>query len=153
GTASARNVVLSDPLPEQMTFVSATAGGQVGGNQVKWQLGTLGPGATRKGGVVLKPKGAGRVRNPAIVTADRGLTDEADVETHFVGVSALETELRDTDDPVEVGAESSYVITARNTGMVPATNVRIDAVVPPEMEIRRVQGPADHRKYGQRITF
>jgi uncharacterized repeat protein (TIGR01451 family) len=153
GTAPAHNVVLTDPLPERMTFLSASAGGRLVGNQVQWQLGTLGPGASRAVDLVLKPQGAGRVRNRAVVTAERGLTDEADVETNFVGVSALETELRDTDDPVEVGAETNYVITVRNTGMVPAAKVRIDALVPAEMEIRRVQGAADHRKEGPRVSF
>jgi uncharacterized repeat protein (TIGR01451 family) len=153
GTAPARNVVLTDPLPEQMTFVSASGGGRLVGNEVQWQLGTLAPGASRIVDVVLRARSSGRVRNRAVVAGERGLTDQAEAETVFVGVSALETELRDLDDPVEVGAETRYVITVRNTGSVPATKVRIDALVPEQMQIRDIKAPATHREEGQLIHF
>ena len=45
-----------------------------------------------------------------------------------------------------VGAEGA-------TGTVAATNVRIEALVPEQMDITRVTGPTDHRKDGRRIIF
>src|SRR5206468_2545526 len=47
GSAPLTNVVIHDPLPAQTTFVSASAGGQVAGNQVQWSIGALAPGASR----------------------------------------------------------------------------------------------------------
>ena len=68
-------------------------------------------------------------------------------------MSALLLEVVDTEDPVEVGAETSYVILVRNQGTVAATNVRIEALVPEQMDITRVTGATDHRKDGRRIVF
>ena len=68
-------------------------------------------------------------------------------------MSALLLEVVDTEDPVEVGAETSYVIVVRNQGTVAATNIRIEALVPEQMDIIRVTGATDHQKDGRRIIF
>jgi uncharacterized repeat protein (TIGR01451 family) len=153
GTMRLTNVVLNDPVPPETTFVSATHGGQLADNQVHWVIGELAPGEARTVDVVLRARDSGRVCNRATATADRGLTAQAEACTEFVGVSALLLELVDTDDPVEVGGETSYVILVRNQGTIPATGVRIDVQVPEQMAVVRVTGPADHRKEGQRIEF
>ena len=44
GNADAQNVVLSDPIPALMSFVSATGGGAVQGGSVVWDFGELGAG-------------------------------------------------------------------------------------------------------------
>lgn len=153
GTTALNNVVVSDPLPGQMSFVSATQGGRLVNNQVQWSLGTLAAGATRSVDVTLRAQAAGRICNRATVTAERGLTASAEFCTTFIGVTALLLEVVDTDDPVEVGAATSYVILVRNQGTQAATNVRIEALVPNEMAVTRVTGPSDHRKQEQRVTF
>lgn len=153
GSAALNNVVVADPLPARTTFVSAGQGGRMANNQVQWSLGTLPAGASRTVDVTLRAQAAGRICNRAIVTAERGLTAQAEFCTNFIGVSALLLEVVDTDDPVEVGATTSYVILVRNQGTQAATNVKIEADVPNGMSIIRVTGPADHRKEGQRVTF
>jgi uncharacterized repeat protein (TIGR01451 family) len=61
--------------------------------------------------------------------------------------------VEDTNDPVEVGAATTYRISVRNPGSTAASNVRITAHVPPEMELVRAGGAADHRKDGARVVF
>ena len=56
----------------------------------------------------------------------------------------------DTDDPVEVGGETSYIINVRNQGQVPVTNLTVIADVPAQMAVVRVTGPSDHAKDSQR---
>ena len=73
--------------------------------------------------------------------------EEAQAAT-FQGASALLVELVDTQDPVDVGAQTSYVITVKNQGMVPVTNIQVKALVPPEMRVMRARGPADNRLGG-----
>jgi uncharacterized repeat protein (TIGR01451 family) len=153
GTASLSNVAIFDPLPAETRFVSASAGGRLVGNEVQWLLGGLAPGANRTVDVVLRPQKAGQICNRATATADRGLTAQAEACTEFIGVSALLLEVVDTDDPVEVGADTSYVILVRNQGTADARDVRIVAQVPEQMDITRVTGPSDHRKEGQTIRF
>ena len=61
--------------------------------------------------------------------------------------------LVDTKDPVEVDSETQYEIILRAQGSAPVTNVRIATTVPPELAITRIQGPVDHVKAGQKITY
>jgi uncharacterized repeat protein (TIGR01451 family) len=96
---------------------------------------------------------SGRICNRATASAGTGITVDAEACTNFIGASGLLLEVVDTDDPVEVGAETSYVILVRNQGGAPATNVRIEAVVPEQLAITRVTGPSDSRREGQRLFF
>jgi uncharacterized repeat protein (TIGR01451 family) len=153
GTLPLANVVITDALPPQTTYVSSRGGGRLVGNQVQWALGTLEPGSSRTVDVVLKAQSTGKICNRATATAERGLKAEAEACTEFVGVSALLLEVVDTDDPVEVGAETSYVILVRNQGSVPATAIRIEAEVPEQMDVVRVTGPADHTMAGRKVLF
>src|SRR5439155_15726124 len=127
--------------PPKTTLVSVSAGGRFLANQAAWLLGTLPPGGSRSVQLVLTSQEEGEVCNRAAAVADGGLTAQAEFCTRYRGVSALLLEVVDTEDPVEVGGETSYVILVQNQGTTAATNVRVKAEVPPEMKVRRVQGP------------
>jgi uncharacterized repeat protein (TIGR01451 family) len=158
GEVNLEGVTLTDPLPEGTTFVRASGDGQLTANEVRWQLGMLAAGESRTVQLTLQARAAGKVTNWATATAGPGISASAEAATEFRGVSALLAELVDTQDPVEVGADTSYVITLRNQGMVPVTNIRIRAVVPREMSLTRAKGPVDNRlgqriKEGQEVIF
>jgi uncharacterized repeat protein (TIGR01451 family) len=154
GNAPANNVTVSDPLPANTTFLSASNGGRLVANEVRWSLGTLAPGASRTVQVTLQAQGSGRVCNKTVATADRGLSADAEFCTDFVGVSALLLQLDDTgSDPLEVGAEGTYRIIVRNTGSEPATKVQIAVVLPDQMSLILAKGPTNFQQEGQRIVF
>src|SRR5262249_39193893 len=153
GTAPAGNVAITNPLPAQTTFVSASAGGQLTGNEVRWSIGTLAAGANRTVDLVLRAQNPGTICTRPTATAERGLKAQAEACTGVLGVSALLLEVVDTADPVEVGGDTSYVIIVRNQGTLPANEVRIVARVPEEMDLTRVTGPSDHTKDGRTIHF
>jgi uncharacterized repeat protein (TIGR01451 family) len=153
GTAPTNNVILADPIPAGATFVSATASGRLVGDQVQWTIGTLPPKSSRTVDVRLKVRAAGRLCNRASATADRELTAQAEACTDFLGISALLVELADTDDPVEVGSQTSYIVTIRNLGTTAVTHVRVEATVPEQMAVTRAVGPADNRKEGRRLLY
>jgi uncharacterized repeat protein (TIGR01451 family) len=153
GTAPVANVTIADPLPEGMEFVSASRAGRREGNEVRWAIGTLGPGEQRTVDVVLRVRSPGRVCNRATAAADRGLSARAEACTEFAGISALLLELVDTDDPVAVGAETTYVVTARNPGSTQVTGVRVVATVPEHLAVTQVRGPAEHRREGTKVVY
>jgi uncharacterized repeat protein (TIGR01451 family) len=153
GTLPLSNVMIHDPMPAQTTFVDATSGGELLGDRVQWTIGTLPPGESRTVELRLRALTPGRICNQAIVTADRGVTRQAEACTDFTGASALSLELRDTADPIEVGGETSYKITVRNPGSSPVTGVRIVAMVPEEMIVTRAAGTADNHRDGPKIVY
>jgi uncharacterized repeat protein (TIGR01451 family) len=153
GTLPLANVAITDPLPPGTTFVSASSGGQLAGNEVRWTIGPLAPGENRTVDVVLRAQSEGRICNRATATAERGLTAEAEACTEFIGLAALSVEVVHTEDPVEVGAETSYAILVRNRGTTPVNEVRIVALVPEQMQVIRATGPSDNRKDGPKLVF
>ena len=153
GSAPLENVVITDLLPAQTTFVSATDDGQPAGGQVRWSLGTLAPGVRRTVQLSLKGQAAGEVVNRATVTAERGLTAQAEARTVFEGAAGLTADVDVKDNPIEVGRPTVYTITVINQGQKPATKVTITALVPEQMEVRDAKGPAKWKKEGQVVTF
>ncbi len=152
GTSTLTNVALTDPIPEGVSFVSASHDGMLTENRVRWSLGSLEPGASRTVEVVFRAKGAGQACNRVTATADHGLSAQAEICTEFVGVSALLLEVVDIDDPVEVNGETSYLIVVRNQGSLPATKVQVTAHVPPQQQVVNVSGPSKHSQEGQAVT-
>jgi len=78
GNQSAAQVVVSDPLPAGLRFVSATLGGRLVGNRVEWALGTLAPGKTFTVSVtvIVEQTIAGNFVNTATITdARQGFED------------------------------------------------------------------------------
>jgi uncharacterized repeat protein (TIGR01451 family) len=152
GSVPLPSVVITNPLPPGTTFVGSR-GGQLGGAEVRWLLGALEPGGSRTVDVTLRARQPGEVRNRAAATAAPGLRAEAEAATDFFGVTALLLEVVDSDDPVEVGGATSYIVLVRNQGTLPATEVRVTAQVPAEMEVTRVTANVAHKRNGQTIAF
>jgi uncharacterized repeat protein (TIGR01451 family) len=153
GSAPASNVVISDLLPPGTMLVSASAGARTLGNQVQWLIGTLPPGGRQAVQLALRAQAAGEVRNRASATAARGLSAQAEVVTVFEAAAGLTVDVDDRDDPVEVGKPTSYLITVINQGNAPATKVQVVAVVPEQMAVTDVKGPANAARDGGKVTF
>jgi uncharacterized repeat protein (TIGR01451 family) len=164
GDVPLTGVVIRDQLPPELTFVSASDGGQPQGTDVVWNIGTLQPREQRAVAlttkcVQLSPKSL----NVAIVTANPAgvnappdaptlrAQDEAAVE--IAGLPAFRLEVVDVDDPVEIGSRTQYHIDVTNQGSLPGTNVSIIAIVPPEFRIVNTTGPGQPKIEGQKITF
>jgi uncharacterized repeat protein (TIGR01451 family) len=152
GSVALDNVVVRDPIPDGLSFLRAD-GGQFVGNQVQWSLGQLQPGASRTVDITLRADRAGKICNRVQAVADCDISATTEMCTEFVGITALLLEVVDTGfDPIEVGAESRYMIIVRNQGTADATNVKLDMLAPEQISVTRVTGNANTKKEGQRIT-
>jgi uncharacterized repeat protein (TIGR01451 family) len=157
GTAPVNHVTLVDQIPQGFKFVGATGDGRhdFASRTVFWTLGDLPPGQTQEVSLELVAINPGEYKNKAVVTAARGLKDEAEAPTRVEGVSALLMEVVDLDDPLEVGAETSYEIRVTNTGTKTETNVHMDCTVPGKMEFLGAKGPGDltSKVEGKHVVF
>src|SRR5438045_1187119 len=91
--------------------------------------------------------------NRAVVQAERGLEAVGAARLHVEGVPALLLEVVDLDDPVEVGAETTYEIRVFNQGSNPCTGLSVLATIPVGMQPESATGPAPHRVQGQQVIF
>lgn len=152
GDAPARNTVLTDTLPPQLQFVSASDGGTFAGGVATWQLGTLEPGAAKKVTLVAKAVAAGEARNVASAKAYCA-EGRAEAVTSLKGIPAILLECVDLEDPIEVGTGATYVITVTNQGSAVGTNIKIVCTLPAEEEFVSAGGPAKHDVKGKDVAF
>jgi uncharacterized repeat protein (TIGR01451 family) len=160
GDVALTNVVVRDQLPPELALVSATEGGQSpDGRVVVWNVGTLQPRQERLLQVTVRGLSlAPRVVATATATADPGLQVQAEAALEIRGVPAFKLEVVDTDDPVEVGAKTTYKIAVTNQGTLPGSQVQITAIVPKQMRLVNANGPSkpvieQPGADGQRVTF
>jgi len=155
GSAPATNVQVIDTLPPEFEFVEASDGGRFdpATRGVIWNFGSLPAGQKQNVSVKGLAKAAGDPMNQAMARADGGLEAKASISVHLEGVPALLLEVVDLEDPIEVGAETTYEIRVVNQGTSPTTNLQIIATVPDGMTTRDATGPAAHRLQGQQVIF
>jgi uncharacterized repeat protein (TIGR01451 family) len=155
GSAPASNVQVIDTLPPEFEFVEASDGGKFdpATRSVTWNLGTMLAGQKQMISLKGLAKAAGDPVNQAVAHADNGLEARATATVHLEGVPALLLEVVDLEDPIEVGAETTYEIRVVNQGTSPTTNLQIVATVPAGMTTRDATGPAAHRIQGQQVIF
>ena len=141
GSAPAGNVSVIHQLPQGFKFFTASSGGRHDANTgtVSWFVGDLTPGESREVSVDVVAVNIGEHRSKAVATAARGLRTESETVTRVEGLSALLMELVDTEDPIEVGAETSYEIRVTNTGSKTETNLELVCTIPDKMEFRGAQ--------------
>ena len=78
----------------------------------------------------------GEFQHKAVAAGSRGLKSEAEAVTRVEGLSALQMELADLANPVEVGAETAYEIRVTNAGSKIETNVQLSCTLPDKLEFR-----------------
>ncbi len=152
GDASAIDTVLTDRVPAGLQFVDAEGGGQLTGDAVVWNLGTIEPGASRRVIARFRTGQIGTLRNTAFVRAIcAGASAEATLNVR--GVPAILLEVVDIHDPIELGADETYEIAVTNQGTAVDTNIVIVATLPPQMDFVSADGPTRAGVSGRTITF
>ena len=150
GPDEATGVVLTDDLPLDMSFVSASAGCTAAGRTVTCTVGAI-PGA---GNVVIQivvlASATGTQINVAHVTADNDLNDGnnfATENTEVVVLADLSITKVDDRDPVTAGESLTYTLTVTNSGPNDATGVILNDTLPQGMTFASVtstQGTCVH---------
>ena len=155
GDAPASNVTVADTVPAGFKVLAASDGGRhdFQTRTVSWFLGEVGPGQTREVKLEVQAVNVGEHKHKATAVGARGLRAESELATRVEGVSALLVELVDTEDPVEVGAETTYEVRITNTGSKTETDLRLIAFVPDKMEFKTATGPVRFHPEGRTVVF
>jgi uncharacterized repeat protein (TIGR01451 family) len=155
GTAAAKDVDLVAVLPRNLKFVEANNGGQFdeATHAVYWSLEELPPKETGTVTLTTLPLEAGEARVLIKSSSKAGLKDEREEIVAIEGLAAINFQLSDLKDPVEIGGETSYEIKVTNQGTKAANNVRLAAIVPPGLKAVSAEGPVRYRIEGQHVLF
>jgi uncharacterized repeat protein (TIGR01451 family) len=155
GTATAKDVTLVTYLPAGLKFVEANNAGQYDPRtrSVQWSLEELPANETGSVTLTTVPVEVGEQVVRIESSADRGLTAQDEKTILVEGVAAINFEVVDLADPVEVGGETAYEIRVVNQGTKTASNVQVVALLPEELKPTSAEGPSRFTIDGQRVLF
>ncbi|HEY4278999.1 MAG TPA: DUF11 domain-containing protein [Conexibacter sp.] len=132
GPDAAANVVIRDPLPRGVSFLSASAGCSENGGVVDCEVGTLAKGATRTLEVKTRV-GSSLAHCPMNVATVSSKTIDPDLDNNTDSVCPPlrgEADLSITKTPaatqVSAGGQIMYVLVVRNNGPSDATGVKVE---------------------------
>ncbi len=154
GEAPAKDVVLTDCIVGDLKPVTISDGGKYARGRITWRLGTMAPGETREVCFV----GTSKVEGPVVSDLEvMAVCLEPKRATHnlcLVGVPGVLTSLSDNCDPVQLGGEVVYTVTATNTGSKEATNLVYTIKLDDGMEYVSGMGTTDVKAVNAKtLTF
>ncbi|HMN95674.1 MAG TPA: hypothetical protein PKC90_04265 [Phycisphaerales bacterium] len=147
------DVRLTKPIPNTTAFIRATEGGALSGNNIVWNLGTLAPGASRTVVADLRTQAITTVISTATATGDCVEPVTVNCSSEIRGVPAVLLEVVDLIDPVEIGTETTYVISVTNQGSADDTEITMLVELPSNFEFVSAGGATQPRRTGNVIEF
>jgi uncharacterized repeat protein (TIGR01451 family) len=155
GTAPAREVELVTYLPKGMKFVSADHKGQYEpqNHAVFWSLEELPANQTGGAKLTVLPLETGAQKLKLEGRAELGLKQSFEQVVQVESVAELQFTVVDEADPIEVGAETTYLITLTNSGSSAATNVQLAINLPAELKALGGDGPTRVAVDGDRLLI
>lgn len=153
GDGVANSSTASASIPSGTTVVRASDGGRVVGTNVVWDFGAMNAGAAKNFSMTLAASNIGRYTST--VTGNASCADSvADrCTTEVKGIPAILLEVVDIVDPVEVGQETTYVITVTNQGTAADTSIQIIGTLPAEQTFVSASGATNGSASGKTVTF
>jgi uncharacterized repeat protein (TIGR01451 family) len=155
GTAPARDVELVAFLPRGMKFVGTDSQGQYDAAQhaVFWSLEELPPAKAGAVKLTTLPIEPGEQRLRIEGRAGLGLAAEGEQIVQVEQSAELVHSVNDVEEVIEVGSETTYEVRVANKGTKAATNVRISALLPAEMQALGGEGPTRASGDAQKVIF
>ncbi|CAA6678854.1 Unannotated [Lentimonas sp. CC4] len=152
GDVALSDVVVTDTVPAQNKLLSAS-GAQIDGNTATWTV-SLGAGESKNFDVTVLGLEEGTYCNQVSASsAEYGLSGNDDACTEWRGYPALLIEVIDTEDPLLVGEETTYIIQITNQGTAPDTNVKLDIQIPRELSVVSAAGDTQGTITGNNVNF
>ena len=153
GDCAADNTTIRAELPAGASYLSADNSGRLEGRAALWNISSLPAGQAVTVTMRIRPAGVGVARVEATANAACAASVSTTCATTVEGVPAILLEVIDTVDPVAVGTETVFVVTATNQGSSDDTNVKVVATLPPTMEFISGSGATPVTAVGQTVTL
>lgn len=155
GDAPATNVSVGDVVPPGFKFLGASDGGRhdFSSRSVSWFLGEVGPGQTKDVSLQVVAINPGEHRHHVTAQGARGLRVDTEIMTRVEGLPAMLLEVVDTEDPIEVGADTCYEVRITNTGSKTESDIKLVCTLPDKMVFKSAQGPVSFHEAGKEVVF
>ena len=137
GTAPARNIELKVALPSGLKFVRANNAGsflpQTG--VIAWRLEELPAKDSAAAEFTVSPIQIGSQTMKYEAVADICTAAQGEKAVNVEGIAALLFHVTDSNDPIQVGEETTYTINVMNQGSKQAENVQVSVEIPAGLQV------------------
>jgi uncharacterized repeat protein (TIGR01451 family) len=134
GPGPASNVVVTDPLPANVTYVSNTCGAAFAAQTVTWTIGNLASGANASCDIVVTVNAVGPINNTATISADQtdptpanNASTAALAGAFLADVSIMKSNTANAG--LAPGDAFSFILTVTNNGPTGASNIVVTDVL------------------------
>ena len=136
GTATLTGVVITDTIPDGLSYVSSENGGVFNANAVTWTIGELAAGASNTVTLRLRGETVGDHTNQASVTTTQGAGSDANFAVSVLAAAGATLRISDNPDPVGIGEQVTYTVTLTNQSPNSSiTSVVVTVDIPEEFTI------------------
>lgn len=153
GDTALTGVVVTAEFGGGMKFRSASCEFQEANGVATWNIGNLGAGEEKPCDLVTVAKSIGKHCMTVTVRTAEGLSKSEQCCTEWRGMAAILLEVIDTEDPLLIGEETTYVIQVTNQGNAADGNIKIVATFPGELDPVSVEGATQGTIDGKNINF
>lgn len=153
GNGVANGATASASIPQGTSVVRVSDGGRVVGNNVVWDFGAMAAGAEGSFSMTVSASSIGTYTSAVTANAECADSASDSCRTEVKGIPAILLEVVDITDPVEVGQQTTYVITVTNQGSANDNNIRIVATLPAEQSFVSASGATNGTANGKTVTF
>lgn len=153
GDCAATGTTIKALVPPGASYLSADNSGRLEGGYAVWNMTSLNAGQAVTVTMRVRPSSVGLARVDATASAACAAPVTTNCATEVVGVPAILLEVVDAVDPISVGSETTFIVTATNQGSSDDTNVKVVATLPAAMEFVSGSGATPVTVSGQTVTM
>ncbi|MFT5837205.1 MAG: putative repeat protein (TIGR01451 family) [Candidatus Azotimanducaceae bacterium] len=152
GDVPLTDVVITDTVPERNKLLTAP-GAEINGNTATWTT-TLGGGESKSFDITVIGLEEGTFCNQVnAASSEFDLSGDDEACTEWKGYPAMLIEVIDTEDPLLVGEQTTYVIQVTNQGTAKDTNVGLEVQLPSQLKVVSAAGDTQGTISGKSVSF
>jgi len=153
GDGIAKNTILEETIPVDIAGIEASAGTDISGSRLRWDLGTIPSNSSKTVRISYKPTKVGIFTSDTTVNAHCTEPVNSLTRTAVVGIPVIRIDVVDLEDPIELGRNVTYVITASNDGSAPDHNLRLVCQLEDKLQYVSSSGATQASVMGQTLNF
>jgi len=153
GDGVSQSTILEDSIPIDATAIEASAGADVSGSRLRWDLGTIAAHSSKTVRVSYRPTKVGVYTSDTTASSHGAEAISSKTQTSVVGIPIVRLDVVDLEDPVAVGENVTYMITASNDGSAPDHNLRVVCQLEEKIQYISSSGATEASVMGHTISF
>jgi len=153
GDVPITNVQIEAVATGPLKLLAGSKGAKIQGKKAVWKFPTIQPGKRQALKLLCVSGDRGESCVTVTVSNDQGVKKQEKCCSLWKGYPAILLEVIDTEDPLLLDEETTYIISIKNQGTADDRNIKIIIECPPETNPTTFSGPTKGTRKGKKVIF